>query len=237
MKLTDNWLTEGLIDYEYKKYVLLAYLKQAKESFGRVELYPWLAELVFHYHNLLAVRNSKSMIYDSFPKELSIEELENLEIKYKPLLEDDGVMKEIESILEFAIPTLQVHLDEGSGIYDYVESKCVIEPIGLSTLTSNEGYVFITQPPEVETKVYRYHTTLFGSSRDQWRGIHLNYVFEEKRSLSNSYEAIKLRLIRQFHDIPNPATYLIFSKLKFPFVPTLMPVAKRLLAKRVSGDI
>ncbi len=38
--LKDNWLTEGLIDFEYKKYVLLAYMKRVKESFGRVELYP-----------------------------------------------------------------------------------------------------------------------------------------------------------------------------------------------------
>ena len=122
MKLEENWLTEGLIDYEYKKYILLAYLKEAKESFGRVELYPWLGDLVFHYRNLLSIRDSKSAIYEAFPKELSLEEMEKLEIRYKPLLEDDSVMKEIENILEFAIPTLQLHLEEGSGIYDYVES-------------------------------------------------------------------------------------------------------------------
>jgi hypothetical protein len=40
-KLKENWLTEGLIDFEYKKYVLLAYLKSVKESFSRVELYPF----------------------------------------------------------------------------------------------------------------------------------------------------------------------------------------------------
>ena len=234
MKLTDNWLTEGLIDYEYKKYLLLAYLKEARESFGRVELYPWLAELVFHYQNLLTIRDSKSSIYNAFPKALSLEELERLEVKYKPLLEDDQVMKEIALILEFAIPALQARLDEGSYIYDYVESNCVIEPIGLSTLSSNEGYVFISQPPEAETKVYRYHTTLFGSSKDQWRGVHLHYVLEEKRSLSNTYEAIKLRLIKRFQDIPNPATYLIFSRLNFPYGPTLMPVAKRLLARQIA---
>ena len=47
-KLSQDWLTQGLIDFEYKKYVLLAYLKTAKESFGRVELYPFLTDLVFH---------------------------------------------------------------------------------------------------------------------------------------------------------------------------------------------
>ncbi len=41
-KLKDNWLTDGLIDYEFKKYQLLAYFKQVKESFQRIELYPYL---------------------------------------------------------------------------------------------------------------------------------------------------------------------------------------------------
>ncbi len=234
MKLKENWLTEGLIDFEYKKYILLAYLKKVKESFHRVELYPFLADMVYHYRNLKAIQENKSMIYDAFPKELSSEDLRNLELNYRTIMDDDAIMKEIESIIEFAIPQLKAHLEEGSVIYDYVESKCKIEPVGLSSLAVNEGYVFITQPPEVETRIFRYHTTIFGNSTDNLRGISLRYIFKEKRSIANSYEKIKLRLIKQFQDLPNPATYLILSTLKFPFTPTLMPVAKRLLVKQVS---
>ena len=51
-KLSKDWLTQGLIDFEYKKYLLLAYLQKAKKSFEKVELYPFLADLVFHYRNL-----------------------------------------------------------------------------------------------------------------------------------------------------------------------------------------
>ena len=234
MTLKENWLTEGLIDFEYKKYILLAYLKKVKESFHRVELYPFLADMVYHYRNLQALQANKSMIYDAFPKELSSEDIKNLELNYRNIIEDDAIMKEIESIIEFALPMLKSHLEEGSVIYEYVESKCEIEPIGLSSQALNEGYLFITQPPETETKIYRYHTTIFNSSTDQYRGVSLNYVYKEKRSLGNSYEKMKLKLIRQFQDLPNPAAFLILSKLKFPFTPTLMPVAKRLLVKLVS---
>ncbi len=234
MELKENWLTDGLIDFEYKKYVLLAYLKRVKESFDRVELYPFMADLVSHYRNLLALKENKSMIYDAFPKELTLEDIENLKLNYKNLIEDDLVMKEIESIIEFSIPKLKTHLEEGSVIYEYVESKCEIEPIGLTSLSNNEGYVFISQPPQAETKVFRFHTTIFGNSTDQLRGINLEYIAKEKPSLTNTYEGIKLKLIRQFKDLPNPATYLILSKLKFPFTPTLMPVAKRMLVKQVT---
>lgn len=234
MKLKDNWLTEGLIDYEYKKYVLLAYLKKVKESFQRVELYPFLSDMVYHYRNLIAIQANKSMIYDAFPKELSSEDLKKLEVNYRTILEDDAIMKELESIIEFAIPQLKSHLEEGSVIYEYVESKCEIEPVGLTSLATNDGYLFITQPPETETKIFRYRTTIFGSSTDTLRGINLQYVFREKRTVSNSYEKMKLKLIRQFKDLPNPATFLIVPRLKFPFTATLMPVAKRMLVKQVS---
>ena len=53
MKLKENWLTEGLIDFEYKKYQLLAYLKRVKDSFNKVELYPFLSDLVFSFSPLL----------------------------------------------------------------------------------------------------------------------------------------------------------------------------------------
>jgi hypothetical protein len=88
-RLKDNWLTEGLIDFEYKKYQFLAYFKEVKSSFNRVELYPFLSDLVFHYRNLVSLKENHSLLRDSFPKELSQEGLKNLELNYKRMIEDD----------------------------------------------------------------------------------------------------------------------------------------------------
>lgn len=232
--LKDNWLTEGLIDFEYKKYQLLAYLKGVKDSFNKVELYPFLSDLVFHYRNLITLRDSQLIIRDSFPKELSKESLKNLEVTYQRIVEDDLTMQEIEAIIEFALPQFKSSLDEGSYIYEYVESKCEISPIGLTSLYTNEGYLFITQPPEKETWVYRYQTTLFEQSSETLRGVHTRHVLTMERSISNTYEDMKLNLIRQYSELPNPSVYLVLSKLCFPFDQTLMPVAKRLLVKQIS---
>lgn len=232
--LKENWLTEGLIDFEYKKYLLLAYLKSAKDSFQRVELYPFLADLVFHYRNLMALKESKSLIVDRFPKQLSLDNLRNLEVNYKKIIEDDAIMQEIESIIEFSLPQLKTSLDEGSFIYDYVESKCEILPVGITALYANEGYLFISQPPQKETDIYRYQITIFDNSNEQLRAIHTHYILKAEKSLVNTYEQIKLQLVRAYSDLPNPATYLVLSRLKFPLTQTLMPVAKRLLVKQIS---
>jgi hypothetical protein len=232
--LKKEWLTDGLIDFEYKKYILLAYLKKAKESFERVELYPFLTDLVFHYRNLLTLKENKTLIYDSFPKELSLESFQKLEISYRKIIEDDSVMQEIESIVEFALPQFKSSLDEGSFIYDYVESQCELSPVGLTSLYTNEGYLFISQPPQKDTDVYRYQVSIFDNANESMRGLNTKFVMRTARSFSNSYENIKLQLLKEFTELPNPSVYLITSKLKFPYEQTLMPIAKRLLIKHIS---
>jgi hypothetical protein len=233
-KLSNDWLTQGLIDLEYKKYVLLGYLKTVRSSFDRVELYPFMADLVFHYRNLMAVKENKALIRESFPKEISLEEFNRLELRYKQLVEDDAVMTELESIIDFSLPRIRESLQEGSAIYEYVESQCEISPIGVTPLYSNEGYLFVTSPPESETNIYRYQVSFFDGSQEQLRSLNTEFIEKKEKKPLHTYERIKLELIRKFSDMPNPATFLILAKMKFPFSETLMPVAKRLFVKHIS---
>ncbi len=233
-KLSKDWLTQGMIDFEYKKYLLLAYLQTVKKSFDRVELYPFMADLVFHYRNLLDVKENKALIRESFPKEISLEEFNKLELSYRALVEDDSIMSELESIIEFAIPHVKDSLQEGSVIYEYVESQCEISPVGVTPLYANEGYLFVTQPPEKETIVYRYQVSIFEDSKEQLRSLNTQFLENVNKNPINTYERIKLDLIKKYKDLPNPAAFLLLSKMKFPFAETLMPVAKRLFVKHIS---
>ena len=233
-KLKDNWLTDGLIDFEYKKYHLLAYFKSVKESFKRMELYTFLSDMIFHYRNLLLIKENKTLIRESFPKELTPESLKNMVLNYRRIVDDDMIMREIESIMEYALPQFKDSLEEGSFIYEYVESKCEISPVGLTSLYVDEGYLFVAQPPEKETNVYRYQATIFSQSPEPLRAIHTEFLLTTERSLSNTYENMKLGLMRQYAELPNPSVYLVLSKVKFPYMQTLMPVAKRLLVKQIT---
>ena len=233
-RLSKDWLTQGLIDFEYKKYLLLAYLKTARESFNRVELYPFLADLVFHYRNLMAVKENKTLLKDSFPKELSLEEFKKLELSYRQMIEDDAIMSELEAIIEFAIPHIQDSLKEGSVIYEYVESQCEISPVGVTPLYANEGYLFVTQPPQKQTNVYRYQVSIFEDSQEQLRSLNTQFVESIEKRPFYTYENLKLELIRKYKDLPNPAAFLVNSRMRFPFSETLMPVAKRLFVKHLS---
>lgn len=235
-KLSKDWLTQGLIDFEYKKYLLMGYLQTVQKSFDRTELYPFMSDLVFHYRNLVSLKENKSLIRESFPKEISIEDFKRLELSYRKLIDDDAVMSELESIIEFALPQLSDSLKDGSVIYDYVESQCEISPIGVTPLYAKEGYLFVSQPPEKETILYRYQVSIFGDSQEPLRSLNTQYIDTIEKNTANTYEQLKLSLIKRFKDLPNPATYLILSKMKFPFSETLMPVAKRLFVKHISDS-
>ena len=51
--LSKTWFAEGYIDFELKKYTLLAYLQEVNKYFYENKLYPQLADLIFHNNNIL----------------------------------------------------------------------------------------------------------------------------------------------------------------------------------------
>lgn len=59
--LSETWFTEGYIDFELKRYTLLAYLQEVNKYFNQHKLYPQLADLIFHYNNLVSFRENKKV--------------------------------------------------------------------------------------------------------------------------------------------------------------------------------
>lgn len=235
MKALDkNWLTEGLIDFEYKKYILLAYLQEVKGNFNQRKLYPFLSDLVFHYQNLLSIKENKDIIYENFPKQITKADFEKLTISYKKIVKDNDFMADIEEILLYAIPKLKEMLTEGKDIYEYMEEHISISPIGLSPLYPDEGYLFFGGYNFSETKIYQYQITIFQHAFEKYRGVHTSYVDSVKMGVGITYENVKIDLIKRNKQLPNPATYLVESKVLCPFDETLLPIAKRLLVKYVS---
>ena len=232
-ELNKNWLTEGLVDSEYKKYILLAYLKTVKENFNEKKLYPYLSDLLFHYRNLLSIKENKQLIHENFPKQVSKADFEKLQIIYKELVNDDSVMAELEEILSFSIPKFKEHLTEGKDIYEEIEHKIEISPVGISPLYPDEGYLFFYQDHAKETKVYQYQITIFENAEERFRGVHTSFIESFRKGLGITFESIRIDLVKKYKMLPNPATYLINSRITVPFDESLLPIAKRLLVKHI----
>jgi len=232
--LSNNWLTEGLIDFEYKKYVLLAYLQEVKANFEAKKLYPVMSDLIFHYQNLMILKENKQWIKNAFPERLTQPDFEKLQMVYEKIVEDDEMMDEIESIISFSIPELQLRLADGKDLYETFESKMQISPIGLSPLCPDEGYLFVSEADSRMTRIYEYQITIFQNVQEKYRGVHTRFLEAQRRGLANTYENMKVDLIKRFKKLPNPGAYLVESKIEMPVDESLLPIAKRLLVKYVS---
>ena len=64
--LSETWFADGYIDFELKKYTLLAYLQQVNKYFNENKLYPQLSDLIFHYNNLVAFRGKQKISAGAF---------------------------------------------------------------------------------------------------------------------------------------------------------------------------
>jgi len=234
--LSNNWITEKHIDFEYKKYLLLGYLQGVSENFTESKLYPSLSELVSHYRNVIALRDKKKDLFNSFPERLTGADLKGFNMMYEKLLNDDQVMSEIESIIDFSIPQFEKFISEGKAIYDLIESRINIFPVGIMPLNADEGYLLLKYTPRGDTLVFEYQITIFENPDERYRGIATNFICSYTRSLQNSFENIKQDLIRYHRKMPNPATYVIESELHVPLEETLLPLARRTLVKYVASQ-
>ncbi|HEY0055426.1 MAG TPA: hypothetical protein VGB63_08725 [Pedobacter sp.] len=233
--LSVNWFIEGSLDFERKKYQLLAYLQQINKHFHKTKLYPDFNDLVFHYNNLLKFKENKSALQKAFPERLSHADIEAVKLTYEKMVKDDSLMQEIEYIINFSLNQLNPAIMEGKEIYDFVESRLSIEPIGVMPLYPYQGYLLLRNGEEKGIIVYEYQVTIFESKDERYRGINTAFITSYERSFIYTPEAIKNELIVNRREFPNPAVYHIESDITFPLEQTLLPLAKRSLVKHLSS--
>jgi hypothetical protein len=235
MKMLDqNWVTDSPVDFEYKKYLLLAYLQHCKANFSESKLYPPLGELMQHYRNLNDLKHNVDQMQSSFPKELSGIDFKKLALQFENNHKGDEYFQTITELMEFAIPNLKTTIDDGQMIFDLVEKNIELAPVGIMPVYNHEGYVFIHENSTEDVHVYQYHYSIIQASNEKYRSLSMEYLTRETRSISNSFENIKLKLIKLYRDLPQPATFLCQSKLQFPLLETLLPVTRRLMMKSLS---
>ena len=234
--LSQNWITEKAIDFEYKKYLLLAYLQEVQKHFEQSKLYPVLSDLISHYRNIVQIKENKDQLFSSFPERMKGIDAEQFRLFFEKIIQDDSIMLEIESIIEYSIPKFEYFVNEGKKIYDFIEGKLCIYPIGIVPLSLSEGYFFLRNGDTCETRLYEYHIHIFDRPDEKYRGLDTKFIGLYSTNLINTVEMIKTAVIKQNKSMPNPATYLIETEMPFPLEEALFPIAKRLLVRYVAVE-
>ena len=232
MKLLNKyWLTEHNLDFEYKKYVLLAYLKSVEHEFELQKLYPALSDLVEHYRNVILIKENSEQLNKKLNSNIKKIDLNRLKFIYDEIERNKGLLKELEEIIDYSIPQFKKHIEEGKKIYEFIEKQIFIEPLGLISLKNDEGYMFLHYMDAPKTQVYQYHITIFDQPDEKYRAINTTFIKEFDLGISSTFQSIKSNLLKERNQLPNASAYLIESEYSFPISETFLPIAKRMLVK------
>jgi hypothetical protein len=234
MKSLDfNWITDGWNDSEYKQYLFLSYLQEVEKSFKGTKLYPPLAELIEHHKEMSKIRQNTDNLSNGFKKDIASIDLSNAKIKFDESPWNDNIVNYVREMLDFAIPKLECSIEQGKEIYEFIESNLQLEQVGLSPIYQKEGYLFLEMADSHNIEIYRYTLSLIENVSARYQALKMEHLSQERKSIHSSFEQMKLKLIQTFKDLPNPATFLVRSKLQVPLHETLVPISKRILLKQL----
>lgn len=226
-KLDDDWITKGTLDFEYKKYMLLAYLQYVEQSFNQQKLYPPFSDLINHYRNASSLKDGKNKLLQSFPKRLSHLDLKNFKMFFETIIQDDEHIAELEEILNYSLSKMKDQLGVGKNIYDAVDKQLVIESVGVKALKDDEGLLLIDPNYDPFYYIYKYKVSIFETADEKVRGLQTYFIQKIKKTIGTTIEQLKLNIIKNMNLISNLSTFRVVSLNPYPFNETLLPVVKR----------
>lgn len=235
VNLTNNWITEGHIDFEYKKYLVLAYLKQTQDTFAENKLYPQLSELLNHYKSLIDYKNGSHTIEFGSQKRISSLDFLNTRVIYETSLPQHELIDEVNRIIDFSIPLFYSTICDGKELFLKFESLLSIQSIGIKPLNLNEGYCILKDVESNQLEVFYYALSFYKAGLDNNRILHTRHIASFKQNVKWNPESTKQYLISQNKELPNPAVFYIESRETLPFVETYLPLAKRYLVSKLAA--
>lgn len=224
-----NWIASHWVDFEYKKYQLLAYLQQVDAKYSESKVYPYVSilqrerEEMTRLHEALRAADSDRlewMLYGEPKEEPRSAEIEHL---YQ--------------MTTFALPRLSAALRSGKELEAFVQQSIDFLPVGVLPVNKREGYLIFRQGQW--TRSYRYALNRITPGADnEIHSVQLKTWFVQKSASSRfrTLSDIKYELIKEQPELPNPATYAIECPLSFPYPETLVPIGRKLLYQCITAD-
>ena len=233
--LPQQWLTQGTLDAEYKQYLFLAWMQAIRKQFDNARIYPALGEVIVQHQQLHAFAEARQAHREQLPGRLVGLDMERLQPVFEAAAEHPDLEAYFDECLEFALPAIDQAFAEGRDLFDWIEDQIHLTPVGLTPLYTNDGYLFIYDESQHFYRVYRYEKSWVEIDEDRMIRLSFEPVEERFKKLSETFESVKLGLVKRFTDLPNPATFLARVTMGFPLEETLLPISKRLLLRALQG--
>jgi hypothetical protein len=235
-KLFENWMTEGLIDFEYKKYQQLAYLQATNAEFKGMGIYPVLIDIIQHQRFIREIHSGLLELSNLFYKDLESIDFQQAKLYYISFKRSGEFMEEVDKITGFALSKFTGQIEQGQVIAELVEDQLEFDPVAIIPIYNREGYDLLSQERSSTIHAFQYKVNLIQYAGDRFRNISIWLIGVFKTTILHMLEKIKLELTNEIKKLSNLATFRLHSRQPFPIEETLLPIGKKLLLKTVSAQ-
>lgn len=229
--------TSAVDDYERAQYRILGNLQRARRDFSNNRIYPHLGQLVSIHATLRTILDNTDSLKSAVPGSIVDVDLEAGELIYDEHALGRDQMEAIEELIEWALPQIEEAIDEGTTIFEFVEDHLHMAEVGIVPSYVQEGYLFVPDYERGQTHILQYSMSIFTGASERYRSLRTSHVKSVRhKPVHASPQTLKLSLMEERKELPNPATYAFEFELDFPYEPTVLPVAKRKLMRYLFSD-
>lgn len=233
-KLTVKLFTQVQSDMEKKQYQVRAVLQNIEKEFQYNRIYPCLSDLIDTYRNLGDIASRLTELRDRFPKRIKKIDFVNRKIKREVVFDENSDIKRVQKLIEWALPYIKATIEKGKTIYEFVNEEIELHEVGIMPNYTDEGYLFVPDNLKAKLLLFGYKISIFSRSQDKYRTLKTTFLKSRKQNRAKlSPNAVKLDLIDENKEMPNPATYSFQTSLRFPFDETIFPIVKRKLLQQL----
>jgi hypothetical protein len=234
--LSVDLFTQVSEDFEKRQYLVLGKLKSARDAFEKQYLYPQLAQLIELYHHLQKIMAGFEDMTERGPQKIRRINLESRKIEFESALPEQVDLEAVKELVRWAQPLINEAIHKGIEVYEFVDKKLAVDEVGIRPGYADEGYFFLPNPDTGALQLFRYEMSIYTGAGERFRSLKTRLLksLGEGRLADPDPAALKLDLIREYPDMPNPATFSFHTDLRTPFHSTLFPVAKRKLLRQLA---
>jgi len=215
--LSEHWLTSNPIDFEYKKYLLLAYEQKMMAEYKKNKVYPYLTDIVDKLQYVNDFLKS-AVSFEKSNQSISHVDWIRHELQYESNIHDD-MFDELKLTAIMARNILSPLYLQFKNLYDEIDGSIVISGTKFTIFDKYEGYILLKYDMGRKEKIMKY---------DIHKILYPEPEFRLKTYKASMKEYYTERFCKNIFDIT--------MNDKFPMKASSIPVFRRKFLLHVMGN-
>jgi hypothetical protein len=182
---------------------------------------------------LSSYRRAKIALEEKLERDIDAIDLKNKKIIKRPVEDKNGVIAELQEIIQFADIHLNNCFNQAHSELERVTDEMEITQLGISDSHEDHGLLFFKNLNQ--TRVYSYNVRMImrPGNTDLYKDVKTVFLDEISTGMLTNFNDLKWNIIKNSTRDLGTNAFLVESNTHIPHFETLLPMAKNYLIARV----